>query len=139
MNFSNINQTSLKHNINDYSILSLAFVGDAVWSMFIREKLVRDHTFKVNELHKITTKFVKAKSQSYIISHLQLTEQECEIVKRGKNVKTNNKAKNATEKEYKEATSFECLIGYLKLTENYERLNLILNNSYDIIIKELME
>lgn len=139
MNFSNINQTCLKHNINDYSILSLAFVGDAVWSMFIREKLVRDHTFKVNELHKITTKFVKAKSQSFIISHLQLTEQEDEIVKRGKNVKTNNKAKNATEKEYKEATSFECLIGYLKLTENYERLNLILNNSYDIILKELME
>lgn len=139
MNFEEINQLPTKHNMNDYSILSLAFVGDAVWSLYVREKLVREHTLRVNELHKETTKFVKAKAQSYIIDCLELTEKEKEIVKRGRNVKTNNKAKNASEKEYKEATSFECLIGYLKLTENYERLNLILQCSYDIINNENME
>lgn len=139
MKIDEIKQVPLKHNINDYNILSFAFVGDAVWSMFVREKLVREHTFKVKDLHKETTKFVKAKGQSFIINHLILTVQENEIVKRGRNVKTNNKAKNASEKEYKDATSFETLLGYLKLTENIERLNLILNMSYDIIIKELME
>lgn len=139
MYLEDIEQEKIQHNINDYSILSLAFVGDAVWSLFIREKLVREHTFKVKELHKATTQFVKAKSQSYIIKNLNLTDIENEIVKRGRNVKTNNKAKNASEKEYKDATSFECLVGYLKLTENYERLNLILSASYDIIKKDILE
>lgn len=139
MSTEQIKQIPLEHNINDYSVLSYAFVGDAVWSLFIREKLVREHTLKVNDLHKATTKFVKAKSQSFVIKKLCLTDLEKEIVKRGRNAKTNNKAKNASEKEYKEATSFECLIGYLKLTENVDRLNLILKDSYDIINNEIVE
>ena len=139
MYLENLKQEKLQHNINDYSILSLAFVGDAVWSVYVRERLVREHTYKVKELHKTTTQFVKAKSQSYIIQKLELSEAEKEVVKRGRNTKTNNKAKNASEQDYKEATSFECLIGFLKLTDNFKRLNLILSNSYDIIIKDILE
>lgn len=139
MSFKTIEQSPLKNNLNDYNMLALAFVGDAVWSLFIREKLVRESVSKVNELHKNTTKFVKASGQSFALSKLSLNEDEQNIVRRARNTKTNNKAKNASEKEYKEATSFECLIGYLELTENYERLNLILQRSYDIINSANME
>lgn len=139
MSFENIKQTPIKHNLNDYNMLALAFVGDAVWSLFVREKLVRESLSRVNELHKNTTKFVKASAQSYVVEKLNLTEDELDVVRRGRNTKTNNKAKNSSEKDYKLATSFECLIGYLELTENIERLNLILNESYDIIKNEFME
>lgn len=136
--FDAITKKALKNDINDYSIISLAFVGDAVWSYFVRDKLVRSKTSKVNELHKCTTKFVKATSQSFILTKLNLTESESELIRRARNTKTNNKAKNSSEKDYKLATAFEALLGYLNLTENYKRLNLILNISYDIINKELL-
>lgn len=127
-----------KNNINDYSVLSLAFVGDAIWSLYVRDRLVKEKTSLVNELHKTTTQFVKAGRQSYILDRLNLTEEELAVVRRARNKKTNNKAKNSSEKEYKEATAFEALLGYLNFIGNNERLNLILNNSYDIIIKDFL-
>jgi len=125
--------------IKSYSLLSLAFLGDSVHTFFIRSKLVNDKTFKVKELHSKTTKFVKAKSQSFVLDKIleKLNEDELKIVKSARNAKTNNIAKNSSIKDYKLATAFECLIGYLTLLNNFSRLNLILNLSYDIIKQEI--
>jgi len=125
--------------IKSYSMLSLAFLGDSIHSLFVRSKIVNDKTFKVKELHSKTTKFVKASSQSMVLEKIIniLTEEELQIVKSSRNAKTNNIAKNSTIKDYKQATAFESLLGFLALSKNYERLNLILNLSYDIIKLEI--
>lgn len=125
--------------VKSYSMLSLAFLGDGVHSLFVRSQIVNDKTFKVKELHSKTTKFVKASSQSLVLDKIMdiLTEEELQIVKSSRNAKTNNIAKHSTIKDYKNATAFESLIGFLALTNNFERLNLILKSSYDIIKKEI--
>lgn len=125
--------------IKTYSMLSLAFLGDSIHSLFVRSKLVNDKTFKVKELHSKTTKFVKAKSQSFVLEKIMevLLEDELQVVKSSRNAKTNNIAKNSSIKDYKYATAFESLLGFLALQNNFTRLNLILNLSYDIIKKEI--
>ena len=116
---------------------SLAFVGDAVFSLYIRHKIVLADKEKPNDQHKHTTHFVKASGQSDIIKNIEniLTEEELKIYKRARNYKTNNIAKNSSVTDYKRATGFEALLGYLYLTNNKERLNEILNLSYEIILK----
>lgn len=122
-------------NIKNYSMLSLAFLGDSVHSLFVREKLIKDANYKVKELHSKTTKFVKAKSQSFVIEEIfeNLSAEEQQIVKTAKNSKTNNVAKNTSIKDYKNATAFECLLGYLALKQDFERLHQILNLSFEIV------
>ena len=124
-----------ENDVKTYSMLSLAFLGDAIFSLFVRNKIVSEKNLRVKELHSKTTKFVKAKSQSFIMLNIldKLAEDELQVVKSSRNAKTNNIAKNASVMEYKYATAFESLLGYLSLQKNYERLNLILNLSYDII------
>lgn len=121
--------------IKNYSMLSLAFLGDGVHSLFIREKLIERANFRVKTLHGDTTKFVKAKAQSIVLDEIfnMLLEDEKQIVKSSRNAKTNNIAKNASIEDYKKATAFESLIGYLSLKKDFDRLKLILNLSYDII------
>lgn len=124
-----------KGKIKTYSMLSLAFLGDAVQSLFVREKLIENANFKVKKLHSETTKYVKAKAQSMVLEEIfdSLFEEEKNVVKTARNSKTNNIAKNSSVKEYKNATAFESLLGYLSLTKNFERLNYILNLSFDLI------
>lgn len=124
-----------KPELLSYSLLSLAFLGDSIHSAFIRAKLVNDKTYKVKELHSKATKFVKASSQSFVLENIleKLTEEEKRIVNSARNSKTNNIAKNASIKDYKNATSLESLFGFLALSNNFKRLNLLLNLSYDII------
>lgn len=120
--------------IKNYSMLSLAFLGDSIHSLYIRNMLISKANFKIKQLHSSTTNYVKAKSQSIVIENLQnLTEEENRIVKSAKNAKTNNIAKNSTVKDYKNATSFEALLGYLALKKDYKRLNEILEKSVEII------
>ncbi len=127
---------SIAINLNPQS---LAFVGDAVFSLYIRQRIVLDEEVNVNLQHKLTTNFVKASGQSEIISKISkmLTEEETKIFKRARNYKTNNIAKNAKVIDYKRATGFEALIGYLYLIGNQPRLDEILNVGYDTIHKEL--
>ncbi len=119
---------------------SLAFVGDAVFSLYIRHKIVIE-VFKPNEEHKLSTLFVKAGGQSEIIKNIEnvLTDEEMRLYKRARNYKTNNVAKNAKVIDYKRATGFEALLGYLYLTGNTDRLNYILGLSYDTIDKQQKE
>lgn len=128
-------------NIKNYSMLSLAFLGDSIHSLFVREKLIEKANFKVKQLHSNATKFVKAKAQSFVVEQIFsfLTEEEQQIIKTAKNSKTNNIAKNSSVKDYKNATAFESLLGYTALKQNFERLNFILNLSFSITENQLAD
>ena len=122
-----------------YSSLTLAYVGDAIYEVFIRTKLTENGDKKVNRLHKEAKNFVSAKAQSQIVEALldTFTPDETDIFKRGRNTKVNTKAKNADFKEYHNATGLEALLGYLYLCGNQERLTELMEASYKVA-KELM-
>ena len=117
-----------------YSSLTLAYVGDAIYEVFIRTKLTENGDKKVNRLHKEAKNFVSAKAQSQIVEALldNFTPDETDIFKRGRNTKVNTKAKNADFKEYHNATGLEALFGYLYLSKNQERLTELMEKSYQI-------
>ena len=112
----------------------LAFVGDAVFSVYVRAMLVSNGNNKTNILHKTANKYVKATSQAQMLLKIMpnLSEEEHSVVKRAINYKTNNKAKHASIEDYKYATGLEALIGYLYISNQDKRIEDILN----IIIKE---
>lgn len=106
--------------------LVLAFIGDAIYEVFIRTYLVdQNRDMSVHKLHVKAISFVKAHAQSEFIKILEekLTEEELSIFKRGRNSKSGTIPKNADLQEYKAATGFEALLGYLYVTEQTERLN----------------
>lgn len=109
----------------------LAFVGDAVYTLYIREKLTLSTNLKGRNLHNEVTSFVKATGQSDFIGKIlpMLNETEVAIFKRARNHKTLSSAKNASIVDYRRATGLEAVIGYLYLTGNMKRLTTILNLS----------
>ncbi len=111
-------------DINTYSPLTLAFIGDSIFDLVIRSIVVCNANTSANQLHKYTSRIVKAPSQARIMNVImeQLSEEEIQIYKRGRNAKSASSAKNASLSDYKRATGFEALIGYLYLQERYERL-----------------
>jgi len=111
-------------DIRMYNPLVLAYVGDSVYDTFIRTMLVSNGSIQVNKLHKKSIKFVQAKAQAEITEQLHniLTEDEQDIVRRGRNTKSNSVPKNADMNDYRYATGFEALIGYLYLIGNTKRL-----------------
>ncbi|MCC0629579.1 Mini-ribonuclease 3 [Clostridioides sp. ES-S-0108-01] len=122
------------------SPLVLAYLGDTVYEKYIREHLIRQNTQrKVNDLHKLAIKYVKAKAQATIIHEIEteLTEEESKIYKRGRNQKSNTSPKNADIIDYKHATGFEALVGYLYLNNEIERLQDIINKGIKIIERDL--
>ena len=123
-----------KSDIEMYNPLVLAYVGDSVYETFVRTLLVSKGSMQVNKLHKGAIKYVKAKSQAGILQKLEedLTEDEKIIVKRGRNTKSATVPKNAELSDYRYATGFECLIGYLFLTGRVERLMELLNRVIDV-------
>ncbi len=114
---------------NNLSPVVLAFVGDAVYTLFVRERLTFFSDCKTGELNKLATKEVKATSQAQFASDILpiLTEQELAVYKRGRNAKKPTKAKHASITEYNASTGLEALLGYLYLIGDYDRLNFILN------------
>ena len=115
--------------------LVLAFVGDAVHSLYVRKRFSLASDCKTNALQKNTSKVVKAGSQSKQLESLKdiLTLDELDIARRARNTKTNNVAKNSTLSDYKRSTSFEAVIGYLYLTGQYERVIELLNKGFNLI------
>lgn len=113
-----------KEDVNTYSPLVLAYVGDAVHELYIRTLLLSQGNAPVHKLHKRSIAFVKAKAQSDTIHKIMemLTQEEQDIVKRGRNAKSGTIPKNADVTEYKYATGFETLLGYLYIKEDYTRL-----------------
>ncbi len=107
-----------------YSPLTLAYIGDDVYDTIIRTIAVKRANRQAAKLHSQVTKLVNAKAQAALVHALEphLTEEEADVYRRGHNAKPYNTAKNATRKDYLEATGFEALIGYLYLQGRYERL-----------------
>lgn len=114
--------------------LALAFVGDCVYELYIRNFLITQKYRDVNELHRKSVFFVKAKAQAYILHMLEeeLTEDEHNFVRRGRNAHPHTVPKNADVVDYRYATAYEALIGYLYLSGNNERLYYILKKSIEI-------
>ena len=123
-----IERTKSEAEINTMSPLTWAYVGDSVYELFVRMRLVNNTKLKPHGLHVEAIKYVKAKAQADILSKIEneLTEKELEIVKRGRNAENHHLPKNATVQEYMYSTGFEALIGYLYLTKRDERLEEIL-------------
>lgn len=121
---SMINQSDVKQ----MSPLVWAYMGDAVYEKFIREYVIRQGLCKNGLLHKKSIRYVSAKAQAKIVEKLEnfFTEEEKDIVRRGRNSNPHSTAKNADIIEYKYATGLEALLGYLFLTEQTERLEEIL-------------
>jgi ribonuclease-3 family protein len=110
--------------VRQLSPLVLAYIGDAVYEVFIRTMLVTEGNVPVHVLHKRSIAYVKAKAQSDVIHRIMpfLTEEELGVVRRGRNAKSATVPKNADVSEYRYATGFESLIGFLYLKKDYERL-----------------
>ena len=107
----------------EYSPLALAYLGDAVYELAIRTFVMNHGNTQVNKMHKKTAGLVKAEAQAnfYKVLEEELTEEEKAVYRRGRNAKSVTMAKHATMKDYRMATGFEALMGYLYLTEQMER------------------
>ena len=111
-------------NPNELAPLILAHIGDAIYEVVIRTITLSKGNRAIEKVHKDATKYVNAKAQADIIEKIQplLTEEELNIYKRGRNAKSNTKAKNASITDYRKATGFEALMGYLYLQNKTQRM-----------------
>lgn len=111
-------------DIRTYSPLTLAYIGDGIFDIVIRSVVVGKGNTKASQLHRHTSSIVKAHTQAVMIEALEphLTEEEADIYRRGRNAKSPTMAKNATMADYRKATGLEALMGYLYLSDNFERV-----------------
>ena len=126
MNFQDELITKNETEINMMSPLTWAYVGDSVYEMYIRTYLSNKTNLNSHKLHVLSIKYVKAEAQAKILKQLDLTEEETEIVRRGRNTENHHLPKHASHEDYMYSTAFEALIGYLFLTKQNERLEYIL-------------
>ena len=111
-------------DLRSYSPLTLAYIGDGVYELVIRTILVKKVNCPVNRLHKKASSLVKAGAQSAIMEVIEekLTPEELSVYRRGRNAHSPTMAKHATMADYRRATGFEALMGYLYLKEDYTRM-----------------
>lgn len=111
-------------NVAEYSPLTFAYIGDCVYELIIRTKIVSESNAPVNKLNKKASNLAKAATQSAMAEAIidSLTEEEEAAYKRGRNAHSATKAKNATTSDYRRATGFEALIGYLYLQKKFDRI-----------------
>ena len=111
-------------DLRSYSPLTLAYIGDGVYELIIRTLLVKKGNCPVNRLHKKASSLVKAGAQSAIMEVIEekLTPEELSVYRRGRNAHSPTMAKHATMADYRRATGFEALMGYLYLKEDYTRM-----------------
>lgn len=117
----------LSYNSVDADLLSpltLAFIGDTVYDLLVREEIICDANRPANDLHSLAVKKVKASAQAKAITDIMpmLTEKEMAVFKRGRNAKSGHIAKNASTGDYHKATGLEAVFGYLYLTNQTERI-----------------
>ena len=126
-NLFEINRTD--EVVNLLPPLTWAYVGDCVYELYIRTKLVNETKMKPHQLHIEAIKHVKAKSQAELLQKIEdeLTDEEKNIVRRTRNTQNHHVPKNSNVQEYMYATAFEGLIGYLYLTKQNERIKYLLN------------
>lgn len=130
-----LHETLTKDEARLLSPLTLAFIGDGVYEMYIRSYILKGHkSLSSHKLHVKAINFVKASAQSDISKELEqyLTEEEISIFKRGRNAKSPSVPKNADVREYRNATGLEALIGYLYMINDIKRLEEIMIKSIEI-------
>ena len=113
-----------EQDIRSFSPLTLAYIGDGVYELVIRTVLVQRGNRKASRLHEEASRLVKASAQSEILRRIEphLTEEELSVYKRGRNAHSPTMAKHASMSDYRRATGFEALIGYLYLKEDLRRI-----------------
>ena len=118
-----------------YNSIALAFLGDAVYERFIRERIVRHGSVGADKMHREAVRYVKAAAQEHVLRVMadSLTEDEADVVRRARNHKITSKPKNADPLTYKMATAFEALLGYLYLDGQDERLAEIMEKAAMIV------
>lgn len=111
-------------DLRTYSPLTLAYIGDGIYELVVRTVLVKRGNCPVNRLHKQASSLVKASAQSAMMEVIEpmLTEEEEGVYRRGRNAHSPTMAKHATMSDYRRATGFEALMGYLYLKEEFERM-----------------
>ncbi len=111
-------------DVRSYSPLVLAYIGDAVYELLIRTRVISRGSMQVNKMHRKSAGLVKAATQANLIRALmeELTEEELAVYRRGRNAKSGSMAKHATMADYRTATGFEALVGYLYLMSRHRRL-----------------
>ena len=133
--FSCMQETfSLKEvDIREYSPLTLAYIGDSIYDLIIKTIVINEGNKQVQKLHKETSALVQASAQSFMMRAMQehLTEEEHAVYKRGRNAKSISPAKNQSITDYRRATGFEALIGFLYLSGETERLDTLMNIAYE--------
>ncbi|MBR6688499.1 MAG: Mini-ribonuclease 3 [Clostridia bacterium] len=117
------------------NVKTLAYIGDVVYELYIREYVISNSREQVNKLHKKTIKYVSAKAQARIVAAMndEFSDEEKDIIRRGRNAEANTVPKNTDVVTYKIATGFESLIGFLYLEKRIERLEYIIGRSIKII------
>jgi ribonuclease-3 family protein len=115
--------------------LALAYIGDAIYEMYVRQYLLSLPNHRPNHLHRQASRIVAAKAQAKLLIEWLplLDEEELDIVRRGRNAKSGSAPKSADILEYKHSTAFECLIGYLYYQQRFDRLKTLM----DQVIKEM--
>ena len=118
-----------------YSPLALAYIGDAVYELIVRTMVISHGSIQVNKMHKKSASLVNAGTQAEMIRLIleELTEEETAVYKRGRNAKSVTTAKHATVVDYRTATGFEALCGYLYLTGRLERLVTLISHGFEKI------
>lgn len=127
--------TAMQMSISQATALSsvaLAYMGDAVHTLYVRRRLIESHDFKSAELTRRASLFVRAKSQAKMMAAVRsaLREEEEDVARRAENTHTNNKPKNAGRGEYRLATAFEAVLGFLSLTGQDARAEEILEFTF---------
>ncbi|RAP73250.1 Mini-ribonuclease 3 [Paenibacillus montanisoli] len=119
--------------VNLMNPIVLAYIGDAVFEVLVRQFLISQPSHKPHHLHRQATRFVSAKAQRVLLEKWQplLTEEEADIVRRGRNAKSGSMPKNADPADYQQATALECLIGYLYYNKRIDRLRELMAIAFD--------
>lgn len=135
MNIFEILPDGLTISPREYSPLALAFIGDAIYEVFVRAKVLAQANTSANALHKKAIIYVKAEAQAIAAKQLIecLNEEELAAFKRGRNAKSSTIPKHADVTDYRYATALEALFGYLYLSNEKERLNQLMQNAFDFI------
>ena len=126
-------------DINTYSPLTLAFIGDSIYDLVIRTVVVEQGNRQTQSLHKKKSAIVKAQTQAQFIEVLvdELDETEADIYRRGRNAKSYTSAKNASIGDYRKATGFEALMGYLYLTGREDRMLSLIKKAFELTGTEI--
>lgn len=122
-------------NPDSYSPLALAYIGDSIFDVMVRTVEVSKVNKQVNKYHRDVSRIVCAPAQAKMVSAIydSLTEEEQGIYKRGRNANSYTKAKNASRADYRRATGFEAVLGYLYLKEDFKRLTDVVRMSLDAL------